>query len=201
MVKVAVVYHSRYGHTKKQAEAVARGAAQVAGVQADLVSVEELPGPDAQRQLTGGKWSVLHAADAIIMGSPTYMGSVSAGLKEFMEHTSGLWLKQQWKDKLAAGFSNSGSWSGDKLNTLVDIALFAAQHGMIWVGLGLLPGNNTSKASPTDLNRVGASLGAMAQSNVDQGPDAAPPESDLKTAEQLGARVATAAKRWLGEGQ
>lgn len=199
MVNVAVVYHSRYGHTKKQAEAVARGAAQVAGVKVDLVSVEELPGPDAQRQLTGGRWPAVHAAHALIMGAPTYMGSVSAGLKEFMEHTSGVWFQQQWRDKLAAGFTNSGSWSGDKLNTLVDMAVFAAQHGMIWVGLGLLPGNNSSKASPADLNRVGAFLGAMAQSNVDQGPDVAPPESDLKTAEHLGARVATAAKRWFGE--
>lgn len=199
MVNVAVVYHSRYGHTKKQAEAVARGAAHVAGVTVDLISVEELPEPDAQRQLTGGRWPVVHAAHALIMGAPTYMGSVSAGLKEFMEHTSGLWFQQQWQDKLAAGFTNSGSWSGDKLNTLVDMAVFAAQHGMIWVGLGLLPGNNSSKASPADLNRVGAFLGAMAQSNVDQGPDVVPPESDLKTAEHLGARVATAAKRWFGE--
>jgi len=67
---------------------------------------------------------------------------------------------------------------------------------MIWVGLGLMPGNNSSKGSPEDLNRLGSFLGAMAQSNVDQGPEHAPTAADLRTAEHLGRRVAKAAARW-----
>src|SRR3546814_100269 len=92
--------------------------------------------------------------------------------------------------KVAAGFTNSASQSGDKLNSLISLAIFAAQHGMVWVGLDLLPGNNNSKGSVNDLNRLGGFLGAMAQSNADEGPDKGPIASDLETAKVLGKRVA-----------
>ena len=141
-------------------------------------------------------WDVADEADAIILGTPTYMGCVSAAMKTFMEATSGRWMEGRWKDKLAAGFTNSGSLNGDKQNTLVDLVSFAAQHGMVWINLNVPPGNNSSKGGPGDLNRLGASLGAMAQSNVDEGPEAAPPQSDLKTAMALGERVANCAHRW-----
>ncbi|MHB0986643.1 MAG: hypothetical protein ACYC05_13770, partial [Sulfuricella sp.] len=98
-----------------------------------------------------------------------------------------------WKDKIAAGFTNSGSRSGDKLATLIQIALFAAQHGMHWVNLALPPANNSTTGSEEDLNRLGFWLGADAQSNTDQGPDVAPPVADLATARHLGRRVAEAA--------
>lgn len=189
-IKACVVYHSGYGHTKKQAEAVHEGMQGVDGVDASLIPVEDLSEDDADA------WSLLDDAEAIAFGCPTYMGSPSAGLKSFMEATSKRWMEQTWADKLAAGFTNSGSQSGDKQNTLVDIATFAAQHGMNWVTLGQLPGNNNSEGSVEDRNRLGASLGAMAQSNVDQGPDKVPPESDLETARLYGKRIAEAAKRW-----
>ena len=60
----------------------------------------------------------------------------------------------------------------------------------------MLPGNNNSKGSVNDLNRLGSFLGAMAQANSDEGPDVAPIQSDLLTAEHLGERVATVAKRF-----
>jgi multimeric flavodoxin WrbA len=107
-----------------------------------------------------------------------------------MDATSKLWYGRAWKDKVAAGFTNSASQSGDKLNSLIQLAIFAAQHGMIWVGLDLLPGNNNSKGSIADLNRLGSFLGAMAQSNADEGPDKGPIPSDLETAKVLGKRVA-----------
>jgi NAD(P)H dehydrogenase (quinone) len=186
MTKIAIVYHSGYGHTAKQAEAVRAGAASVAGTEVTLLTSEE-----AQQ-----RWDVLEAADAIIFGSPTYMGSASAQFKAFMDASSGIWYKRGWQDKLAAGFTNSGSQSGDKLNTLVQLAIFAAQHGMLWVGLDLLPGNNHSGGSVNDLNRLGGFLGALAQSNSDQPADVAPIESDLKTAHRLGERVAQMAQRF-----
>ncbi len=186
MAKVAVVYHSGYGHTKVQAEAVQRGAAAVAGTEASLIAVDEVE----------SHWPQLDAADAIIFGAPTYMAGASAPFKAFLDATSGRWASQQWKDKLAAGFTNSAGLNGDKLATLQQFALFAMQHGMIWVGLGLLPGNHTSAGSPEDLNRLAGFLGAMAQSNADQGPDLVPPAADRRTAEHLGRRVAEAAQRW-----
>ncbi|MFN4276044.1 MAG: flavodoxin family protein [Ferrovibrio sp.] len=184
MTKVAIVYHSGYGHTQKQAEAVAEGVARVAGAKALLIPVAEAE----------ERFDELNAADAIVFGSPTYMGSVSGPFKTWMDGTSKVWGK--WNGKLAAGFTNSASQSGDKLNTLMQISVFAAQHGMIWVSLGLMPGNNNSKGSVNDLNRLGSFLGAMAQSNADQGPEHGPIASDLETAKHLGQRVAETAKAY-----
>lgn len=184
MTAIAIVYHSGYGHTQRQAEAVAEGVNAVPGAKALLVPVAEAEANEA----------ALNAADAIIFGTPTYMGAVSAPFKTFMDWSSKAWFGQVWKDKLAAGFTNSASQSGDKFNTLVQLATYAAQHGMIWVSLGLLPGNNSSKGSPDDLNRLGGSLGALAQSNADEGPDKGPSKSDLATARHLGQRVAEQAK-------
>jgi multimeric flavodoxin WrbA len=184
MSRVAVVYHSGYGHTKVQAEAVARGARAVSGTKVALI-----PAEDATVRI-----EELNAADAIVFGTPTYMGSAAAGLKAFMEATSKIWAEQKWKDKLAAGFVNSGSQGGDKESVFHQLVTFAMQHGMIWVGLGLLPGNNSSKGSVEDLNRLGFSIGAAGQSNVDEGADKGPTASDLKTAEQLGRRVAERAR-------
>ncbi len=184
MTKVAIIFHSGYGHTKAQAEAVARGAGSVTGVTVSLVPVEEYPARAAE----------LDAADAIIFGAPTYMGSASAQFKTFMDASSKTWYVEGWKDKLAAGFTCSASQNGDKLSTLQQLFIFAMQHSMIWVGLGLMPGNNSSKGSTDDLNRLGTCSGAMAQANADQGPEAML-DSDLKTAEFLGRRVAEQAVR------
>jgi len=183
MIQLAVVYHSGYGHTAKQAEAVRAGAASVPGASVTLVPVEKIE----------QHWGGLEAADAIVFGSPTDMGGVSAPFKAFMDASSGTWAGQKWRGKLAAGFTNSASQSGDKLNTLIQLAVFAAQHGMHWISLGLLPGNNSSKGSTEDLNRLGGYLGAMAQSNADVGADVAPPAADLRTAAELGRRVAETA--------
>lgn len=188
--KICIVHHSGYGHTAKQAAAVAEGVRAVDGVECIELTVADLEDAEAEG------WAELDQAAAIVFGSPTYMGSASADMKRFMEATSGRWMEQKWTDKLAAGFTNSGSWNGDKQNTLVSFLTLAAQHGMVWVNLNLLPGYNSSKGSAEDVNRLGGSLGAMAQSNVDQGPDVCPPEADLETARRLGRRVAECALRW-----
>jgi multimeric flavodoxin WrbA len=190
MAQIAIAYHSGYGHTARQAEAVARGAASVDGAASELLDLGEL---------TDELWDKLNAADAIIFGAPTYMGSPSAGWKLFAEASVGpVWAKNlAWRDKIAAGFTNSKAMSGDKLNSLVDMAVFAAQHGMIWVGLDIYPGWAESTASIEDLNRLGSWLGAMAQSDADLSAEKAPPETDLRTAEALGARVARITLRHL----
>lgn len=187
MSNVFVVYHSSWGHTAAQAKAVAAGASKVAGTQVTLLTTDEAT----------EKLESLKNADAIIFGSPTYMGSVSAQMKTFMDASSKAWFTQDWKNKIAAGFTNSASQSGDKLNTLIQLSIFAAQHSMIWVGLGLMPGNNNSKGSVNDMNRLGSFLGAMAQSNSDEGAEIAPIQSDLLTAESLGERVATITQQFL----
>ncbi|MFV0334714.1 MAG: flavodoxin family protein [Tropicimonas sp.] len=186
---IAIVYHSGYGHTARQAEAVKRGVEQVGGTEALLIPVEEAP----------DRWNDLEAAEAIIFGSPTYMGSISAPFKAFMDATSNAVFAKgfAWKNKIAAGFSNSASRSGDKLATIMQLTLFAAQHGMHWVSLGLPPGNNSSTGSEEDLNRLGIFLGAGAQSNADEAAEVTPPATDLRTAEHLGRRVAETTRQFV----
>lgn len=184
MTTLAIVTHSGFGHTAALARHIAKGARSIAGVRVVEINAEDLAKPDS------GPWDQLASADALVFGSPTYMGSASAPFKQFMDASSKTWASQGWKGKIAAGFTVSASQSGDKLATLQQLAVFAAQHGMIWAGTGMLPGNNSSTASIDDVNRLGSFLGLMAQANADQGPDVAPPAADRKTAELFGARLA-----------
>lgn len=184
-ISAAIIYHSGYGHTARQAQAVRRGVDRVEGATALLLTSEEAP----------TQWEALAKVDAIIFGAPTYMGSVSGPFKAFMDQTSKVFTSGEWRDKVAAGFTNSASRSGDKLITLFQFTALAAQLGMHWVNLGVPAGNNSSTGSEDDLNRLGFWLGAAAQSNADEGPDLVPPASDLATAELLGERVATVAQQ------
>ncbi len=186
MSKLIVVYHSTYGHTKLQAESVQKGAASVDGMEADIMTAEEAI----------EKIDELDNADAIIFGTATYMGNISADMKKFMEASVKKWFGAAWKDKIAGGFTNSSSFSGDKLNTLQGLVVFAMQHGMIWVGTGMFPSANDMEAmnsiegpGPDTHNRVGSFIGPMAASfQVD--PPVAPSKGDIETAEAYGKRVA-----------
>ncbi|MEU3888546.1 flavodoxin family protein [Streptomyces sp. NPDC029041] len=176
---IAIAFHSGYGHTAVIAEAVARGAVN-AGAEVVSISVDTI---------TDEQWAQLDAADAIIFGSATYMGTASAAFHAFAQASSKRWFPHAWVDKLAAGFTNSGAKSGDKSSTLGYFATLAAQHGMHWISLGLLPGWDSTRGSEDDINRLGFFLGAGAQSPTDAGPEAVH-RSDIATAEHLGARVA-----------
>ena len=176
MSKIVVVYHSGYGHTQRMAQAVAEGAG------ADLIAI------DAEGNLPEGGWDALNAADAIIMGSPTYMGSVSWQFKKFADASSKPWFSQAWKDKVFAGFTNSASMNGDKLSTLHYLFTLAMQHSGIWVGTGMMP-SNSKAAKRDDPNWIGSFSGAMAQSPSDAGA-AEMSAGDLETARVFGKRVA-----------
>jgi multimeric flavodoxin WrbA len=180
-VRIAVVFHSDRGHVEKLARSAAAGAAQTSGATASLHSLDEL---------TEALWAVLEAADAIIFGCPTYMGGPSAVFKRFADASLPIWAQRGWTAKVAAGFTHSQAMSGDKLNTLEYFSILAAQHGMIWVNLDLLPGWCREEASIDDLNRLGSWLGVMSQSNGDGPLEANPCAGDLATARHLGALVA-----------
>lgn len=187
MSKIVIVYHSGYGHTRKQAEAVHAGAASVAS--AELIAI------DAQGELPPGGWEKIAAAEAIVFGSPTYMGGASWQFKKFADASSKPWFGQAWKDKIAAGFTNSATINGDKHSTLHYFVTLAMQHSMVWVGTGMLP-SNSKAATRNDLNYLGSSVGAMAQSPSDSSPEEGPLPGDLETARRFGERVAQAALRW-----
>jgi len=187
MEKVVVVYHSGFGHTKLQAEAVHKGAASVEGVDAVILTTEKAI----------EKMDDLDSADAIIFGCPTYMGNISAEMKRFLEEAVTKWFTQSWKDKIAGAFTNSSSFSGDKLNTLFGLVVNAMQHGMIFVGTGMFPSANDPDAmnkiegpGPDAHNRVGSFIGPMSASfQVD--PPTAPAKGDIETAEAYGERIAS----------
>lgn len=188
MTKIAIAYHSGYGHTAVVAEAVAEGV-RAAGAEPVLVKIE------SAAQDFDPLLDRIADADAVIFGAPTYMGDVSAAFRGFAEASSKVWMTQGWKDKLAAGFTNSLSLSGDKLHALTSLSVLAAQHGMIWVSTGQAPGAASGRTGPEDVNRVGSSLGVMTQSD-NASPEVTPPSGDRETARLLGVRVAEAARRW-----
>lgn len=189
MLKVAVVYFSGYGHTAKQANAVIQGVQSLEGAQTYDVAI------DSDGQVTDQVWSELEQADAIIFGCPTYMGCIPWQFKRFADASSKIWANQGWRDKIAAGFTNSGSMNGDKHSTLTYLFTFSMQHSMLWVGTGLMPANK-SVSQRDDVNYLGAFSGAMAQSPADLSADDAPGPGDLSTARIFGQRIAQAADRW-----
>jgi multimeric flavodoxin WrbA len=177
--KTAIVYHSGYGHTERMAAAVAEGAGAV------LIAI------DAEGNLAEEAWDTLARADAILFGSPTYMGGPSWQFKKFADASSKAWFEGAWKNKIFGGFTNSASINGDKLNTLEYFFLLAGQHAGIWVSMDIKPAN--LKASVRDdLNRMGSYIGPMAQTPADASPEEMS-TGDLETARRYGERVATIA--------
>lgn len=182
-IRVAIAYHSVLGHVARLARAVADGVSEVPDSVVDPVALDSL---------TPASWETLDAADAVVFGCPTYMGGPSAVFKVFAEESLRVWLDDlRWRHKVAAGFTHSQALSGDKLSTLQYFTILAAQHGMLWVTLDLYP----AIAGTTGvLNRLGAWLGVMSQSDRDVPLDVAPPAGDLETARHLGRRVAQVAR-------
>ena len=182
MSKITIVYHSGYGHTKKVAEAVAEGAGGT------LLPI------DAEGNLSEADWATLAAADGIIFGSPTYMGSVSWQFKKFVDASSKPWFAQVWKDKIAAGFTNSATLNGDKFSTLSYLFTLSQQHGMIWAGMGM-KAPNSKAATRDDINNLGGYAGLLTATPSDASADEMV-AGDIATAKAFGARVKTVVERW-----
>ena len=186
--KISIVYFTGAGNTEKLAEAVRDGAASHPDSEVNLVKLSGL-------DIKEGRWSNndvlerLDASDAIIFGTPTYMGSVSAQMKTLMDASSERYIAQKWKDKIGAAFSVSGGPSGDKFNTLMTLATFAMQHGMLWVGLGL------TGVEQDGTNSLGFYFGAGAQALMES-PEEKPNAPDIQTGVKLGARVADITSRF-----
>jgi NAD(P)H dehydrogenase (quinone) len=193
MSTIAIVYFSGAGHTHLMAEAIATGVRN-AGQTAELLRI-------TGEQITAGRWQDdaimgrLADADAIVFGSPTYMGGVAAQFKAFLDAASAAWFAQQWKDKLAAGFTHSGAPSGDKLSTLMYLAVNASQHSMVWVGAAEMPSQYLGKTD--GVNNLGSFLGVMGYSLPPQGDSPVELDpGDALTSELFGQRIAAAVERW-----
>ncbi|CUX71056.1 MULTISPECIES: flavodoxin family protein [Agrobacterium] len=181
MTKTIVIYHSGYGHTKSVAEHVAKGA------NAELIAIS------SEGNITDEDWQALNAADAIIFGTPTYMGNVSWQFKKFADASSKVWFARNWQDKVFGGFTNSASPSGDKQVSMIALQTLASQHGGIWVSLGQAP-SSTKAATSDDPNNLGGSVGLLARSPADASVDEVH-SGDLHTAALYGERVAAIATK------
>lgn len=191
MARIAIVYFSGYGHTQRQAEAVAEGARGVPGAEVSLLRIPDTGELDADAMAS------LAGADAFIYGSPTYMGGPAWQFKRFADASSKAWFGQSWKDTVAAGFTTSASTNGDKGSTLQYFFTLSQQHGQVWVGPGVMP-SNLKQHGPEDINWAGGFGGALAIAPADASPDEAPRAGDLATARALGERVARVAAKLRG---
>ncbi|MEM9954716.1 MAG: flavodoxin family protein [Chloroflexota bacterium] len=193
MTRIAIVYHSGAGNTATIAEAIADGAQLNEQV---IVDVHQLTGS----QIIDGRWqdddmmTALTDSDAIIFGSPTYMGMVSGVFKCFADATAPHWFQQTWKDKIAGGFTASGYASGDKVMTLHYLATLAAQLRMLWVGTQAPPSNVTGDEQ--DIDRWGYYIGVGAVGSMN--PELNLPDAgDILTARLYGERIAMVTERWV----
>lgn len=181
-MKIAIIYHSGYGHTKIVAEHIQKGAS------GELEQVILLSTLQAQ-----GNFEMLHQADTLVFGSPTYMGTISTDFKKFMEATGKFWYSQKWKDKFAAGFTNSSTLNGDKLNTFQQLFLFASQHSMLWISTGILPKFEKDKQLE-EPNGLASYLGLMTLS--DNSTKEVNQPKGLETAVLFGERIAQITKQF-----
>jgi len=120
MVKILIIYYSRSGNTEKMAQAVAEGAKQVKGADVEIRKVAEATNED------------LLAADAIIVGSPTYYGSMSGKVKEFIDDS--VKIHGKLEGKVGAAFASSGGTASGAETTLLSILQALLVHGMIVQG-------------------------------------------------------------------
>ena len=181
MNKITIVYFSGSGSTAKFAESIGRGVSSVQEASLNIISIDE-------NDITKGRYkndaviSQLDASDAILFGTPTYMAGCAAQFKAFADATIGSWSQQKWKNKIAAGFTVSGTPSGDKVITLQYLQAFAMQHGMIWMGTGEMPSQSNG------VNRLRTWIGAMAF--AEQNTASSITKDDLLSGEVFGKRIA-----------
>lgn len=188
MKTLALVYHSAHGHTEHIAQHVAAGASRVPATDVHLLQAGDVA--RAPETLLG--------FDGLVLGSPTYLGGVSAPFKSFMDATGRMWRQQQLKGKLAAGFTVSSLPAGDKQSTLLSMFVFAMQHGMVWVGNPILPEQHAGVPYDEAANRLGSWSGLMAQAGHAAAADAFVP-GDIRTAALFGRNFAEALHRMACE--
>ncbi|MDO5612233.1 MAG: flavodoxin family protein [Paracoccus sp. (in: a-proteobacteria)] len=181
MSKIAIVYFSGYGHTVFAADAIAAGARE-AGAQVDVIRISE------DGQIGDADWAALDAADAIVYGSPTYMGGPAWQFKRFADASSKAWFERKWADKLAGGFTVSASTMGDKGETLNYFQTLANQQGQIWISLGLPP-SSTLANTDADINWTG-NFSALAAIKRADSPADALAAGDEAAARHYGTRIA-----------
>lgn len=204
-MRVLVVFHSTYGHVYQLAQAVAQGAAEVEGAQVMLRRVPETLPREVLEKI--GAWEAqermkdvpictledLASADAIIFGTPTRFGNMSAQMRAFLDTTGSLWARGALVGKVGSVFVSTGTQHGGQESTILSFHITLLHHGMVVVGLpytfqGQMDVSQVSGGSP-----YGASTIA--------GPDGSrmPSENELAAARFQGRHVALIASKLARE--
>ena len=204
-MKILIVYYSLYGHTQKLAQAVEEGARMVSGAEVLLRRVEEFDivvqktanDPhisklrEEQKRIPVCTVDDLRAADAVIFGSPTRYGNMTAQMKQLIDSTASLWLKGEMEGKPAGVFTSTASTHGGQETTLITMMIPLLHLGMIIVGVpysteGMIhtEGRGGTPYGPTTI------AGARGELQ--------PQEGDLVIARALGRRVAEVAMKLRG---
>lgn len=202
-MRVLIVFYSKTGNVAQLAEAIAEGARQVEGAEVVLRRVDDLAPREVIDQQEGwkrwhdqltGKYQAptvdeLVAADAIIFGTPTRYGNVSAELKQFIDMTGALWAEGKLVNKVGSVFTSAATVHGGQELTTFTMLAPLIHHGMVIVTPGY---------ADAAMFAAGAPYGATSTSgpNADQ----CPTEQDLAAARFQGRRVAeiaTALQRGL----
>jgi NAD(P)H dehydrogenase (quinone) len=202
-VEVAVVYYSRFGVLRRLAELIAEGAGRVPGVTTRLMSVDEQPvgEPRAGEYLEEAAMrravtlNQLLAADAIVVGAPSYFGSMASPVKRLFEDCASTspapqrvrsrpWRAYLFRDKVGAAFTSSATPHGGNEQTLHSILTLLMHLGMLVVTPG--------QREPI-LVHTGAPYGATAVAGADG--DRSPSRTEQAAARDLGQRVAEVATR------
>lgn len=200
MAKILVLYHSVYGHIETMANAVAKGAREVAGAQVDVKRVPETMADEAFRA-AGGKTDQpapvaqpgeLVNYDAIIFGTGTRFGNMTGQMRTFLDQTGGLWASGALIGKVGSVFTSSATQHGGQESTILTFHPTLLHHGMIVVGLPY------SEASQMGLDEIkgGSPYGAstIAGGKGERQPSA----QELGMAAFQGRHVATIASKLFG---
>jgi NAD(P)H dehydrogenase (quinone) len=143
VTRVLVLYHSSYGHIETMAQAIAEGARQVPGADVVVKRVPELMSNEAAAQ-AGMKVNQaapladpneLSGYDAIIVGTPTRFGNMSAQMRNFWDQTGALWFSRALVGKVGSVFTSTASQHGGQESTILSVHTTLLHHGMVIVGL------------------------------------------------------------------
>jgi NAD(P)H dehydrogenase (quinone) len=143
MSRILVLYYSSYGHVELMAQAQAEGVARVAGAEATVKRVPETAPPDIARasgyrvdqSAPIAQPDELEQYDAIIFGTPTRFGNMAAQMRNFLDQTGPLWMRNALVGKIGSAFCSTASQHGGQETTLTSFHSTLLHHGMIVVGL------------------------------------------------------------------
>ncbi len=200
MIKVLILYYSMYGHIEEMAQAVAEGANEVDGVNAVIKRVPEIIPEDKARAI-GVKLDQpapiasideLADYDAIIFGTPTRFGNMTAQMRNFLDQTGKLWLSGGLIGKVASVFTSTATQHGGQETTVTSFHSTLLHHGMVIVGVPY----SCEELMNMDEISGGSPYGAATMAGTDG--KRMPSANELKIARFQGRHAAEIAKRVAG---